>query len=262
MTYCSSSSLVKGRSSGVNSPISRPCRAQSDERNPDLTRAIADVGDADQALSGADAAKAGLERHERVGAGRLSAAQADVGRLRATAAKIDAASDLVRTTVASIDVPPSVELDTVLIGAVLSPEAKADIAARAESVRAALADITDALAAYKVVIDGAVTSGQQLSDQLRAEIEAALIAEGGTAEELNRFVALSATAQQHEERRLRADAARQELAAIRERLADLQTRLTGARANHREAMRTVVDTIAGKIRSEGESRSPRGRSRF
>jgi hypothetical protein len=214
---------------------------------PDLTRAIADVGDADQALSGADAAKAGLERHERVGAGRLSTAQADVGRLRATAAKVDAASDLIQATVAGIDIPASVDLDTPLIAGVLSTEAKVELAARADAVRASLAETAVAVAAYKIVIDEAATAGQQLSDQLRAEIEAALVAGGGTAEELSQFVALSATAQEHEQRRIRAEAARQQLAGVRDRLAGLWGRLSEARANHREAMRTVVETIATRF---------------
>jgi hypothetical protein len=210
---------------------------------PQLEAALTELGDAEQALAGAAAAKDALERYERVGATQLSKAQADVGRLRsaqAAAARVRQPLDQASTAAASMTVP---EILSERIDQTVDPRQLADLAADLANAAKALAEAAHSLDRYQETIDELVQLGQTSMTTFHRELERALVAAGGTAEELNQFAALSETAQRHEERRLRAEHARNELASIRSRLQQLRQDRDEERAAHRSAVGRVIEAI-------------------
>lgn len=241
--------LVPGRAPELRSQFATIGELTSQIRStvPQLARALSDLGEAEQALAGADAARAGLERHERVGAARLSAAQADVGRIRSVSSRAADAEQSLAAAVGDLDALVVPAVTTERIGATLDATRQVELLGHADAARNTHRQTVASVAAYRTIADEVAVAAQSQASNLRAELERALIAEGGTAEELNQFVALSAVAQDHEERRIRAESTRTRLGTVRARLTELNRTQSAARTTHREAMSEVIASIAARF---------------
>lgn len=213
------------------------------EQVPQLARAIEEKGDADQALAGAAAAKAGVDRHQRVGAGRLTNAQADVGRLKTTAANAGAALDSAKTARTRVSVLSTPKLETDVVSEQARDDLERELARRLATARRSIQDVITALEGANELLRAAGDEASAATLELRTEIEHSLVVEGGTAEELTQFVALSTTAQEYEARRLRAEDASTRLTEIRSKLTGFERDLARARADYSSSMRAVLDEI-------------------
>lgn len=219
---------------------------------PQLAAAITNLGDSEQALAGASAARDALERYARVGATRLSAAQADVGRIRSAEGAATEAQQALREAFALVSSMRSPEIRSPRVAAAIDPTLLAQLETNAAKIRAGLDEAIEALDLYKTAVTALAEAGRLDVATFGTELARALVDAGGTAEELNQFAALSEVAQQHEERRLRAEAARGSLGAIRGRLRETRALRDAARTAHRAAMSEVTNTIA--VRHAGQIR--------
>ena len=154
---------------------------------PQLARVLEDVGEADQALASADAARAGVERHERVGAQRLTTAQADVGRLRAATTSFAAAETSLTAAGGALNLAALPDLTTEAVQAALPSASKDEIRGHLDTARQHNAEAITSVTTARILLTEGTQLGQELTDTLRVEIEQALVLEGGTAEELNEF---------------------------------------------------------------------------
>jgi hypothetical protein len=210
---------------------------------PRLMTATESLGEAEQALAASSASKEALERYESVGAGRLSVAQADLGRIRtAKTAATTAANALTSpiVTVESIALAPPMSDAMRAVFDDDAVQAVADLVAVARSglvsAKAALESARDHLGTGETTVTIEITG-------LRRELEVALAAAGGSAEELNQFTALSTSAQLYEERRSAAEAARLGLDGLRTQFDASFASRALIREDHRTSMLGVTEAI-------------------
>jgi len=219
---------------------------------PRLSAATETLGEAEQALAASTASKEALERFENVGAAGLSIAQADLGRVRTAKANTSTAITELRPVVQAaqlITLSPPVSdrvrgvVDEAIVEAIRNTVADA---------RSSLDTATAALNAAKDQLDSVETVASAELTAFRTELEAALAAAGGSAEDLNQFAALSRNAQLFEERRASAEAAGSALEALRTQFDAALRAREQVREEHRAAMRSVTEAIqdrfAGVIR--------------
>ena len=208
-----------------------------------LTQALVEVQDAEQALATATRARNALERYERVGASRLSASQADVG--RAISAADDAAQVLatladLSPTLAQMQVPT---LETDRTRAAVGDAVLAEAAASLETLRTSYEASRLAAETHRDAVVAIRTAAEADVTAFEAELQAELVDAGGTAEELNQFAALSRRAQRHEELRLQLEGVQQRLDGVRAGLATAgEAKGEGLRL-HRESMAEVASAI-------------------
>ncbi|MGH2406445.1 MAG: hypothetical protein ACRDF7_00005, partial [Candidatus Limnocylindrales bacterium] len=219
---------------------------------PTLTNTVKELGDAEQALAGATAAKDALGRYEQVGAGELTAAQADVGRIRSTDSAARTVEKAVKEAIIAASHLQPVGLRSKRIERAVNSVKLAGLRGAADAVRSALGEAEESLDRYKSTVGELLTTGQAELALFRSELERALIAAGGTAAELNQFTAISETAQLHEERRLREEKARASVEGIRTQLVKLSSDRDDDVAVHRQAMADVAAAISRRF--EGRER--------
>lgn len=214
---------------------------------PTLTNAVKELGDAEQALAGATAAKDALGRYERVGAQEFTAAQADVGRMRSAESAAKSADKAVKEAAAAASLLQPPDLQSKRAERAVNSAKLAALTDAADAVRSELAEAAEWLDRYKSAAGELLMAGESELVGFRSELEQALIAAGGTAEELNQFTAISETAQLYEERRLRAEKARIAVEAVRAQLAELASGRDAKVAAHRQAMADVVAAIGSRF---------------
>jgi len=219
---------------------------------PRLSAATASVGDAEQALAASTASKEGLERFEAVGAAGFSVAQADLGRVRTAKSNTSSAITALRPALQAVQ---SVVLGSPLsdrIGRVVDDATVLAVQTTIADARASLDAATASLNKAKDQLEAVESASSAELTEFRAELEAALAAAGGSAEELNQFAALTTNAQLFEERRASAEVAGAELESLRSQFGAALDAREGLREEHRAAMRGVTseieDRFAGVIR--------------
>jgi hypothetical protein len=201
------------------------------------------VGEAEQAFKRAEDARAAMARFAEAGTAGLPPAQQDVGRASAFASDVGALRTRAHDLAAQIEglsVPPANGQGVRdALGASEGPTA-ADLLAQA---RAAAVLAADALAALHRRAEGASSVAQAALAQLTAEVQAALVAAGGSATDLNAFEAFARAAQHFDSFK----AALDQKAGERERALEAFTQRVAKRdqlvADHRSAVQDVCAAV-------------------
>lgn len=217
---------------------------------PRLTAATEALGVAEQDLAASAGSKVALERFETVGAARLSVVQADLGRIRASKTAAGQAAGAIVEASASATTVEEPRIDSDRLQHLLDEPTVASMRKHIAEMRQGLVASSAALELLRELLETLEIRAGGDVESFRTELERALAQAGGTAEELNQFTALSATAELYEERRIAKEAASTQLADLRKEFNALLVARDQVRAGHREMMSEVAEAISARFKEQ------------
>jgi ABC-type cobalamin/Fe3+-siderophores transport system ATPase subunit len=168
----------------------------------DVELARTHYADAIQALAGVEASKRALDRFAAAGVAKLTAAQADQGRLDAAIRRLTTTEDqLEELTESSCFVQAPSLSDTRLQNLLAESGTGRALEAMTRRYRAAIRYAQNTGCRIRKRLEVTKSVADEITGSVRGQVEAAVVAAGGSSEDLNQFDALTRSAAELEVRR-------------------------------------------------------------
>ncbi|WP_295388381.1 AAA family ATPase [uncultured Thiodictyon sp.] len=217
---------------------------------PWLTRLLGQVAEAEQEFQRTADAREAMKQFEQAGTAALPPAQQDAGRAKTFASDVRDQTERARETaeaIGALDVPM---LNSPEIRALLSPpmpQDAADAASLLNMAKTRAGAVVAALATLGGIAAASETAANTRLAQLTAQVQAALVAAGRSASDLNQFDAYAKTAQHYDSFLAALQGKKQEFKEARDRFnADLTERDTLVTA-HRAAITQVCGEVEARF---------------
>jgi hypothetical protein len=213
--------------------------------------------EAAQAFAAVVSSKTALERFAAAGADRLISAQADQGRIDAALVQFDNTEHKLDdfTDTADLISIPQLSNDT-LIPLLAGDERKKPFARLLRRYKAAIRYTNSVGQKIRARLLEAQTAAATVVREIRAQVEAAVIASGGTAEELNQFDALTRSASGFEVQRAAVtrtrNAYRQKLRTFGRGLKERAKLVSTQRAAMERVRNVIAEKFPDRIRIESQ----------
>lgn len=214
---------------------------------PRLTRLQEQVAEAEQEYQRTAAAREAMKQFEQAGTAALPPAQQDAARARTFVSDVQKQTERAREIAEAIRALTLPALNSAEIMAHLSEQVPEDAASLLTTAKTQAAAVVESLETLGRIANATETATSARLVQLTAQVQAALVAAGRSASDLNQFDAYAKTAQHYDSF----------LAALNGKKQELEKALTGFNVDlaerdalitaHRDAIAQVCDEVAARF---------------